>query len=58
MKLRRKERRVGAAERKETREKLGDAGQLKKLIKKGFADCKEARRLRKRLEKPEPTEEA
>ena len=56
-KERRDERRAAATERQTAREALGDAGQLKKLIKQGFADCKEARRLRKRLQQPETTEE-
>ncbi len=50
-KERREERQREAQERQAAREKLGDAGQLAKLEKAGHGHCKEAERLRKRLQK-------
>lgn len=44
-------RRKSANERAEARATLGDAGQLAKLEKAGFEHCKEAVKLRKKLEK-------
>jgi len=48
---RRKEKLAGVVERREAREALGDAGQLAKLEGSGHGHTKEAKRLRKRLEK-------
>jgi len=48
---RRAERRTEATERQLVREELGDAGQLLKLESAGYGKCKEAKRLRARLEK-------
>ncbi len=48
---RRAERRTEATERQLVREELGDAGQLLKLESAGYGECKEAKRLRARLEK-------
>jgi len=48
---RRQTRREEAEERAEARKALGDAGQLAKLEAAGYGECKEAKRLRKKLEK-------
>ena len=46
-------RRQEAQERAEAREKRGDRTQLQHLEQRGFGECREAQRLRKRLEKPD-----
>ncbi len=48
---RRAERRAEATERELARKELGDAGQVLKLEAAGYGECKEAKRLRARLEK-------
>lgn len=52
-KLRRKERQDEAKQRQEIREARGDAAQLELLEEMGHGHCKEANRLRKRLQKKE-----
>ncbi len=46
-----KQRREEAAERQIARDERGDAGQLKRLEAAGHGHCKEADRLRARIEK-------
>jgi len=43
-----------AAERAAEREQRGDVGQLNRLEKLGFGECREAARLRKKLGMTEP----
>jgi hypothetical protein len=45
-----KVRREEAAQRAAEREKRGDAGQLKRLEQRGFGECREAKRLRQKLQ--------
>lgn len=48
-KERRIQRRQEAEERAADREKRGDVGQLNRLEQRGFGECREAARLRKKL---------
>lgn len=59
-KERRVQRQEEAVSRQEAREQRGDAGQLMRLEHRGFGECKEAERLRKKLSggNPVPPEEA
>jgi hypothetical protein len=43
-------RRVEAEERQAARDALGDAGQLKRLDAAGLSECREAKRLRAKLD--------
>ncbi len=43
------DRRREAAERQAERDARGDAGQLVLLVRAGYGDCREAKRLRKRI---------
>ncbi len=47
------DRRREAAERQAERDARGDAWQLVLLVRAGFGDCREAKRLRKRIAKAE-----
>lgn len=51
---RRQARREAAEERAADRAKRGDAGQLMRLEQRGFGECAEAKRLRKKLSGGDP----
>jgi hypothetical protein len=51
---RRQQRREEASERATARETRGDAGQLKRLEHLGFGECREAVRIRKKLDIMDP----
>jgi len=55
---RRQERREEAKARHQARENRGHAGQLARLEQQGFGECKEAQRLRRKLNKIQTPEEA
>ena len=50
----REDRRAEAVARDGDREKRGDAGQLQRLEQRGFGECREATRLRKKLSMGDP----
>lgn len=50
---RKNQRRQEAKERQTKRDKLGDKGQLDKLIKMGYSECREAKRLKDKIKKRE-----
>ncbi len=52
------ERREFAARLAEEREQRGDAGQLARLEARGHGHCQEAEKLRQKLNRPGPLEEA
>jgi len=56
----RNRRREEAQERAESRAGRGDAGQLRHLEERGFGECRESQRLRKKLQggKPKPPEQS
>lgn len=51
---RRNQRREDAEQRQQEREQRGDAGQLMRLEQRGFGECAEAKRLRKKLSGGDP----